>query len=216
MVAALARREVGLATGSGLLVLDVDAKNSGDDALDDLQVKRGKLPSTVECLSGGGGRHLYLKYCGIEVRNSAGKLGLGLDVRADGGYVLVPPSMHASGNSYRWELSSRIGEVSIAPAPDWLLALIRGPSPSEKTARPPSEWVEFVRGPIVEGGRNDSLARLAGHLFRIRRLDPTLAAEFVHVVNEARCRPPLAIDEVQAILESIAGRELVRERERIQ
>src|SRR5262249_31802057 len=150
---------------------------------------------------------------GIEVRNSAGKLGLGLDVRADGGYVLVPPSMHASGNSYRWELSSRIGEVSIAPAPDWLLALIRGPSPAGRTARPPSEGVKPIRGPIAEGMRNDTLARIAGHLFRMRALSPNLAAELVHVINEARCQPPLPFYEVQAIVESIATRELARSRE---
>src|SRR5215472_10521767 len=120
--------------------------------------------------------------------------------------------MHATGISYCWELSSRIDEVSIAQAPGWFLALIREPSSEKRTARPASKWVNLIRGPIAEGARNDSLTRLAGHLFRIRILDPVIAAELVHAVNEARCQPPLALNEVDRIVQSIAGRELARER----
>jgi hypothetical protein len=64
--------------------------------------------------TGGGGIHLFFRYPrGTEIRNSAGLLGPGLDVRGEGGYVVVPPS-HTQG-SYEWVDSSPLAEAS------WLL-----------------------------------------------------------------------------------------------
>lgn len=48
--------------------------------------------------------HFFFEYPhGVEIRNSAGKLGPGLDVRGEGGYVLLPPSVHATSRRYEWE-----------------------------------------------------------------------------------------------------------------
>jgi hypothetical protein len=212
----LANTNIGIVTGaaSGIIVLDVDPRHGGDASLEALIAKCGKLPDTPIVLTGGGGWHYYFKHPGpgVHVPNSSGQLGPGLDVRADGGYVVAPPSLHVSGQLYTWELSSRIDEVPIAPAMDWLLELIRKPGTGQQATRSPSEWVELIRRPIAEGSRNDTLVRLAGHLFRIRVLDPAIAAELVRAVNEARCQPPLAQEEVEAIVESIASRELARSR----
>src|SRR5215211_2791427 len=84
---------IGLPTGNGTVVLDVDPREGGDDTLHELESRHGELPATVEALTGGGGRHLYF-HSGELIRNSAGKVGPGLDVRGDGGYVVVPPSPH--------------------------------------------------------------------------------------------------------------------------
>jgi len=111
---------------------------------------------------------------------------------------------------YEWELSSRVDEIPIAPMPDWLFELIRKPLSRGQSSYPPSEWVELIRGPITEGSRNDTLARLVGHLLRIRVLDPAIAAELVRAVNDARCQPPLAFDEVERIVDSISSREARR------
>jgi hypothetical protein len=206
---------IGIATGaiSGISVIDIDPRHGGNESLGDLQLANGPLPKTPTVHTGGGGRHLYFAHPGGHVPNSSGALGAGLDVRGDGGYVAAPPSNHVSGKCYAWEPTRVVFEVPNAVAPDWLSALlVRAPFSGEKTARPSSEWVELIRGPIAEGARNNALARFAGHLFRIRILHPTLAAELVHTVNEARCHPPLDFNEVQAIVESIAGRELARER----
>ncbi len=117
---------VGLATGaaSRLVVLDVDPGHGGDETLTDLELLHGKLPQTVEVLTGGGGRHVYFRWPGRAVPNSAGKIGPGLDVRGDGGYVVVPPSLHQSGQRYQWEISSDPSDVELAEIPAWLLQLM--------------------------------------------------------------------------------------------
>jgi putative DNA primase/helicase len=93
---------VGVRTGaaSGLLVLDIDVGSGGEESLARLEESPGRLPATVTALTGGGGRHLMFRHPGGEVQNSAGKLGAGLDTRADGGYIVAPPSVHASGRAY--------------------------------------------------------------------------------------------------------------------
>lgn len=115
---------VGIVTGaiSDLVVLDID--NDGDQALDDLVDKNGALPATIESLTGGGGRHLLFAHPGGRVPCSSGKIGRGLDIRADGGYIVAPPSHHVSAADYRWELSSDPRSTELAVMPDWLAALI--------------------------------------------------------------------------------------------
>jgi hypothetical protein len=86
---------IGLATGnaSGLIVLDVDIKNkkTGYGALAALQGELGQLPETKLASTPSGGRHFYFR-CEESIRSSVEKLGFGLDVKADGGYVVLPPS----------------------------------------------------------------------------------------------------------------------------
>lgn len=94
---------VGVPTGqsSGLLVLDVDARGGGPQSLAALERENGPLPPTARSRTGGGGLHIFFRYpTGEEVRNSAGLLGPGLDVRGKGGYVVVPPCHKQS--SYGW------------------------------------------------------------------------------------------------------------------
>ena len=113
---------VGIRTGaaSGLVVLDVDPKSGGDETLYELEAVHGHLPETIEVLTGGGGRHLYFRHPGGEVRCSAGKLGPGLDIRADGGYVVAPPSRHPRGGTYEWEVSHLPEDTELAEAPVWI------------------------------------------------------------------------------------------------
>ncbi len=99
---------------SGLLVLDVDPRDSGPESLAALELINGSLPRTAKARTGGGGVHVFFRYpAGGEVRNSAGRLGPGLDVRGEGGYVVVPPSRTQS--AYEWIDSSPPTEAT------WLL-----------------------------------------------------------------------------------------------
>jgi Bifunctional DNA primase/polymerase, N-terminal len=94
---------VGIPTGerSGLLVLDVDPRDGGPESLAALERKTGPLPRTARARTGGGGVHVFFRYpAEQEVRNSAGRPGPGLDVRGEGGYVVVPPSRTRS--AYEW------------------------------------------------------------------------------------------------------------------
>ncbi len=118
---------IGIATGrvSGLLVLDVDPRNGGDDRLEDIVAQHGPLPFTVESLTGGGGYHYLFAYppeLPPEQEIGCGKLLPGIDIKADGGYIVAPPSVHGSGKPYAWEASSRPGEVPLAAPPPWLIA----------------------------------------------------------------------------------------------
>ncbi len=101
------KANIGMPTGrrSGVLVVDVDMKHGGFETLAALIHKYGEWPRTTAVRTGGGGMHFFFEYPqgGVEIRNSAGKLGPGLDVRGEGGYVLLPPSVHATRRCYEWE-----------------------------------------------------------------------------------------------------------------
>ena len=115
---------IGVATGvlSDLLVIDVDPANGGDHSLAHLQNLMGSLPPTLTVKTGGGGLHLWYRHPGGILRNTAGRLAgvaedlPGLDLRGDGGYVVAPPSRHASGTSYAWVDKS----VEVSAPPRWL------------------------------------------------------------------------------------------------
>src|SRR5215471_1208019 len=109
-----------VATGSvsGVFVVDIDGEDA-EAELRRLEKEHGQLPATVESVTGRG-RHIFFRCPDKPVRNTAGKIAAGIDTRGDGGYVLVPPSMHPSGKRYAWSVDSA---ASFADAPDWLLSI---------------------------------------------------------------------------------------------
>jgi hypothetical protein len=113
---------VGIVTGtmSGLVVLDVDPRHGGDDNLIELQQTYAALPETPMVLSGGGGQHYYFAHA---EPLPACQLAPGIDFQAEGRLVVAPPSLHASGRRYCWEVRADIDEVPLAPLPDWIRAL---------------------------------------------------------------------------------------------
>jgi putative DNA primase/helicase len=127
----------GIATGrpSGIFVLDVDGKD-GKTSLQALQDEHGRLPKTVTVKTGKG-RHLYFRCDGAQVGNSAGRLGEGIDVRGDGGYVVAAGSVHSSGTTYRYVEDRELGQIELAQAPQWLLDLISRPKISGSTGDVP-------------------------------------------------------------------------------
>jgi Bifunctional DNA primase/polymerase, N-terminal/Primase C terminal 1 (PriCT-1) len=198
---------VAIATGtaSGVFVLDIDG-DGAELALAKFEAVNAPLPATVEVITGDG-RHLWFRTpADVEVRNSASKIARGIDVRGDGGYILAPPSLHPSGRRYAWSVDSA---KAIAEAPQWLLDKIKEQPGSNGTTTPPSEWRELATNGVVEGARNDTVARLTGHLLR-RYVDPRLTLELVRTWNAARCRPPLSDRELEQVVQSIAGLELKR------
>jgi hypothetical protein len=117
------RANIGIACDerSGLLALDVDPRNGGDEELAALELEHGRLPDTIVGLTGGGGVHyIFQRPAGLTFR---GKLCDGVDVKSSG-YIVVPPSVHPSGTPYRWEASSRPLETELAELPAWVLRRI--------------------------------------------------------------------------------------------
>lgn len=168
---------------SGVVVLDVDPDHGGLKTLGELQRRHGGLPPGPAVRTGSGGRHYWFAHPGDPVRNSAGRLGPGLDIRGDGGYVIAPPSLHAAGNQYLWA-----SEVGLAPAPDWLLAscrerdqIVTWATPALYSTRDVGAWARAAfEGELgrlrqaPEGLRNHTLNRAAfalGQLVGGRHLD---------------------------------------------
>jgi hypothetical protein len=104
---------LGVPTGkkSGFVVLDVDLDAGGPESLANLEGASVPAPKTARVRTGGGGIHIYFRYpSGAGIRNSAGLLGSGLDVRGEGGYVVVPPSR--TQGPYEWVDRSPLAEAS--------------------------------------------------------------------------------------------------------
>jgi hypothetical protein len=194
---------VAVATGaaSGLVVLDVDPRHGGEATLAALEREHGPLPATVGAETGGGGRHVYLAHPGVTVGNSTGRLGPGLDVKADGGYVVAPPSRHASGRPYTWTAPPET--TPLAPPPGWLLAALgaqrRLASAPQDDNREGGQSTE----PIPQGRRNTTLARIAGALRR-QGASPEAIEAALLAENAARCQPPLGDDEVRRVAAAVA------------
>jgi hypothetical protein len=175
---------VAIRTGavSGIVVLDVDPAHGGDASLQTLLDRQGPLPAGAVVRTGGsGGRHLYFAHPGGLVRNDTGRrLGPGLDIRGDGGYVIAPPSRHTSGAHYHWDSST--SELPVLP--DWLLGRLREPlSPPPRSMTPATATSSWHRASAwartalereladisaaQEGTRNSTLNRAAFSLGQI-------------------------------------------------
>lgn len=180
---------VAIATGTGLVVLDVDPDKGGtSNGLD--------LPDARRSVTGSGGEHWYMLSDGQPVPNSVELVGPGLDVRGEGGYVIAPPSLHESGRRYEWDTGG--GEMN-EPAPKWFLASARQ-----------KRQVAALEGPaaadaFVSGGRNDAMTAMAGSMRRKGFGAPAITAALLQE-NAARCRPPLDEPEVRRIAEGVARR----------
>jgi putative DNA primase/helicase len=192
---------LGVCTGNGLFVLDVDPGHGGDDSLALLQQTYGTLPDTVTCLTGGGGLHLWFTTT-TPIGNSAGLLGKGLDIRGDGGYVVMPPSLHVSGRQYLWEGASHPDDIAIAPSPAWLIELLTTPRPATRSAN--GVLLPGLLGdpPLIEGNRNHALFQIASS-HRHAGMDEDDIYDRLLAENE-RCRPePLPDRELRAIARSV-------------
>lgn len=111
----------GLAMGDGVVAVDVDPRNGGDETLGALIAQHGPLPHTVRAISGGNGEH-YL-FATTE-KLGGGTVGEGIDFKATGGYILAEPSTHVSGGSYHWDAGAHPDETEIAPLPEWIRAKV--------------------------------------------------------------------------------------------
>lgn len=193
---------IGIVTGqiSNLVVLDIDPRHGGDESLNRLALRFGRLPPTLTVKTGGGGRHFYFTAL-AEPAALPSRVGLvqGIDVRAEGGLVVAPPSVHPSGRRYRWE-SCGDASQDAAPLPRWLIALIR--AEGRRSEHDSEHWRRLVAGGVEQGKRNDTIASFAGHLMRCG-VDIEVIKEMLVCWNKVRARPPLDDSEVLRTVDSI-------------
>lgn len=190
---------IGLATGelSGVVVLDLDGDIATREALN-RGVDIGPLAYTGRV----GGRHLYFKYRADAPTIFSKPKTIGIDFRGQGGYVLLPPSLHRSGARYRW---SENADTEIYDLPHWVDEL--GAQHKNGTANGHAmmnagalDMEYLVENGVDEGVRDETLFKLAARL-RGSDIPYDLAIELVERVAE-RCRPPFPLAETRAKVES--------------
>ncbi len=188
---------IGMATGHGIDVLDVDGAK-GEASLAALVAARWALPETCEVRTGrpGGGRQL--DFLSGAWPNSVSGLGPGLDTRGLGGFVLRPPSVHPSGAVYAFTNFSKP-----APAPYWLTALLyRKPEPVAVSFVPrvrssnEDDAIEQASRHLaglsaaIEGQGGDLATWYAARDLRGFELTETEAFELMWTEYNPRCVPP--------------------------
>lgn len=184
-------RGIALATGkpSGIWVLDIDGP-AGEDTLAALEIEHGELPATAEVTTAKG-RHLYFRMPeGRDVRNSASQIGEKIDVRGTGGYVVLPPSPHPSGEAYEWARGKKPTKVGIAHAPAWLQEMATAPMQDPETGER-----FYVPDEIPEGQRDTTIFKL-GCSLRAKGLSEEAIYAALLVENRDRCQPPLSDKEI--------------------
>ena len=181
----------GVATGgeSGIFVVDLDIKAGGLKSWTKI-TKDKDLPETAVVLTGGGGKHLYYKYPkNVEIRNSASKVGKGIDIRGDGGQVVIPPSIHPNGTPYAWETPPN----KIAKPPKWLLDLINdAQGEDEDTA---------IGDKMEKGTRNNQIYHQALFLARQGALQEVAVAAMI-TWCESTGEDDISEDEIRQTVDS--------------
>lgn len=184
---------IGIATGmSGLVVVDLDVKGAanGYDAWCDLAGEgRGRLEATTIVETPSGGQHLYYQANGHKVASSASKLAPGIDVRAEGGYVIA-----AGSPGYLYVEAHGPERVAHLPG---LLARRLVYAENKPSLIPESSLV------IPQGRRDATLASIGGTLRRRGVAEAAILAALT-AENKAHCRPPLPQKDVERIAHSVA------------
>ena len=189
---------------SNVVAVDVDPRHAGDEAWE-AWTEHNVVPDTVRSLTGGGGTHYLFEWPGEEVHNRADMLP-GVDFRGDGGFIVLPPSRHASGTRYDWDVLAHPEDAKLAKMPQVLVRLVQRQQAAMPGKRVNIDQYTETGKLIGEGSRNDTLARVAGRLVHSSdsMAELVLALEDV---NEKQCVPPLGREEVRRIGESIWRRE---------
>src|SRR5215475_12508235 len=168
----ISQRMIGMPTGaaSDKVVLDGDVDPGkgidGPQELAQLVAKNSPLPKTPTSVTPRTGIHYFFARPESPViKNSKGKLGRGLDIRGEGGYVILPPRVRSDGTPYRWANGADFS--SCAQLPAWLIKILVT-SPRERTwAKNALEKECAAVAAAKPGERNDILNKAAFNLFQI-------------------------------------------------
>lgn len=196
---------IAIATGikSNLLVLDFDRNDNtgvyGADTLRDYQLEFGELKETAIAISGSGGIHYYYR-TNLEFESTVKLYGSLIDIRAEGGCIVAPPSVHPNGKNYLWEVSS----TEFADADDHVYRFIlKGLEEKNKyTHSDNGRYKRFtLPSEILQGERDITIYKLACSLLA-RGVSENKALEILQAVNRENCYPPLRDSVIEEKLKS--------------
>lgn len=189
---------IGIVTGaiSNLAVLDLDSPAALRYALA-YDEGRGLGEAVTPLVKTSKGWHVYYQYPGNLRNVQADPTWPGIDLRAEGGFVVAPPSIHASGFQYTWELDG--DPVPMLP---WMTGNRRRARRDNKIVAteglaPP------VASPATHGRRNTQLTQLAGSLISMRTPLPDVLG--LCLAWNTRNADPLTEEEVRKTVASIAA-----------
>lgn len=185
---------IGVATGYSFWVLDIDVKSAGDETLESIERKFGKLPDTLQQVTGTGGRH-YLFRMERPVKCSTGEVGQGIDVRGSGGYIVAEPSIHdVTLQPYIWDGMAEIENQAILSAPEWLYDLMSERHNNVQNA-------PAVPDTIPKGVQHNTLVSIAGTMRR-RGMNANEIFVALMEVNK-RCEQPGPTENIKGIADSM-------------
>lgn len=203
---------IGIATGGGLIVVDIDIRGDKDgaEAWKALERQHGPAPCTFTVKTPGGGVHFYFEDEGRRwLTSSAGNLGSGLDVRGEGGYVVAQGSV-IDGKAYEVMV-----DAPIAPIPEWLAQRIEAPKPTrtaeavealdgialDAASARAGDWLKKHAKPSIEGQGGNATAYQAAARVMDFGLSPDDALELMLESDwNERCEPPWDVDELRVIV----------------
>ena len=216
---------IGIVTGavSNLVVFDLDSKEAEEYANE-----QGGFPEDTAKVKTGKGYHVYMRHPGFHVNNKV-NLVLTIDIRADGGLVAAPPSVHGSGHQYQWVEGHSIFEIDPAPCTDWMIDYLQAVNNGE--GKPKSEvkkdapnvsankepagkvtadsgkktFTDIIANGCAAGERNHTAVSLIGHLTKIMPKEE--AWEIVSLWNDNKNKPPMTGDELKSTFQSVLNME---------
>ena len=174
---------------SNIFVVDIDPGKNGFESFSVYESERpeGPLPQTLKAVSGGGGRHLFFSYPENTTLGNKVNWLPGVDIRSDGGYIILYPSYHISGGQYRWSNDEYVNIVQ-APA-DFVAALVA--SNTSASVRDYSIDIDSILDGVPEGRRDHTLFLAACRMRR--QLGDGQRRIIEHIILEAasKCTPPM-------------------------
>lgn len=200
---------IGIATGRGLCVVDVDDKPEkhggllGSDFLRDWELDHGEISETVCAKSGTGGMHYYFDVGDVYISGCQSDT-IFIDLRCDGNYIVAPPSIHPeTGQPYVWDISPEDMLPAKATATDkaciqWVYDNRKG---ADKDGN--RDKVTIPSDVVNEGeGRNNFLYE-QGCSARAKGSDNQMIEIWLTELNKLKCKPPLPDRELRSVIDSV-------------
>lgn len=179
-----------------VIAIDLDCHGGPDgrETLKAWEAEHGELPETVSVITGSGGKHLLYRVKGSFAKFENAQMGV--DVRAEGSYIVAPPSIHPNGEPYEWSVSP--DDMDVTEANGLVYQFIEHVRPDKAED---GEREKFVLPDVIDKDRNKHLFSYASSLRATGRGEEEIKV-LVHHANETRCKPPLGKAEVDKICKS--------------
>lgn len=187
-----------------LVIVDVDTKDGkqGNTTLNNLAILGNELPATLTAFTASGGKHLFY-YHDHPVSGGANKLGLNVDIKSRGGYVVGAGST-IDGKAYVWANDSHV-----QPCPPWVLNLCKPTEKKTTASHVPLDTPQALtraklylsEAPIATAGQggNHATFKVAAHL-RDLGVSQYSTEELLHTYYNSRCNPPWLPGDLHTII----------------